>query len=177
VAGRLVGAKGAPVAGARVCVLARVAMPGARWRRIGSRLTGGDGRFTYPVPTGPSRALRLVYRADAVQRERRLRLRVRAVPKLRVHPRRTHNGGRVSFRGRTPGPAGGGRVVALQAEVEGRWRTFESVRTRRRGRFVARYRFRETTEPTTYRFRALVRHQAGYPYARGTSRITTVAVG
>ena len=41
---------------------------------------------------------------------------------------------------------------------------------RRGRRLPGSYRFHATTERRTYRFRALVPRQAGYPYARGTSR-------
>ena len=47
-----------------------------------------------------------------------------------------------------------GKLVELQAFDAGRWRTFETVRTNRRGRFAARYSFKRITSGRTYRFRA-----------------------
>ena len=177
VSGRLLAAAGSPAAGALVCVLARPSMPGARWKRIGMPTTRPDGRFAYAVPAGPSRELRLVHRSDSRQIEARLRLSVKAAPKLSVTPRHTGNGHRISFSGVLPGPGNTGRAVALQALSDRRWVTFELARSRLRGRFEAGYRFRSTAAPTTYRFRALVEAQAGYPYRRGTSRIRAVSVG
>ena len=64
----------------------------------------------------------------------------------------------------------------LQARVGGRWQAFESARSGPEGRFAARYRFRETTGRRLYRFRAVVREQAGYPYLKGASPVRRVVV-
>ncbi|MSO41390.1 MAG: hypothetical protein EXQ70_05760 [Solirubrobacterales bacterium] len=175
--GRLLSASGSPLEGARVCLLARPAMPSGEWKRIGMPRTHDDGRFSFVVPAGPSRDIRVAYRADSLQLEQRLRLAVRANPKLAVSPARTRNGRRVRFRGVLPGPSNSGRAVALQALAEGRWLTFAVARSRLRGRFTSGYRFRSTSAPTTYRFRALVKAQAGYPYLQGISRVRTVRIG
>jgi hypothetical protein len=84
----------------------------------------------------------------------------------------------VQLRGRLHGGAipRNGKLVELQAFDGGRWRTFESVRSSKRGRFAAGYRFRRTVSPRTFHFRARVLREAGYPFARGTSRSVTVRV-
>ena len=46
----------------------------------------------------------------------------------------------------------------------------ETVPADRRGRFRYRYRFRSIAGPTRFSFRAVVKRQPNYPYARGTSR-------
>ena len=71
-----------------------------------------------------------------------------------------------------------GRVVVFQARGPGRrpWHTFRRAETDDGGRFAARYRFRRTTESTTYRIRAVVPAQAGYPYLEGVSERRRVRV-
>ena len=59
----------------------------------------------------------------------------------------------------------------------GRWRSFRTVRTQRKGgRFSTRYRFTRTGGPKTFRFRALVRKQIGYAYSTGSSPSRRVRV-
>jgi hypothetical protein len=68
--------------------------------------------------------------------------------------------------------------VILQASVVGskRWITFRRATTDAEGNFAAGYRFRSTTRPTDYRFRAVVPVQDHYPYVEGHSKPVTVAV-
>jgi hypothetical protein len=69
-------------------------------------------------------------------------------------------------------------VVVFQARGPGRkrWHTFRRAETDGDGRFAARYRFRRTTDSTTYRIRAVVPAQAGYPYLQGRSESRRVRV-
>ena len=72
-------------------------------------------------------------------------------------------------------PASGlGKIVTLQARERGRWRDFQSARTRR-GRFSARYRFSSTARGI-FPIRAVARADAAYPYATGRSRTVRVRV-
>ena len=66
--------------------------------------------------------------------------------------------------------------MAIQARANGRWLDLRTGRTDRRGRYASGYRFRSTTGTQTYRFRALVPKQAGYPYERGRSKARRVTV-
>jgi hypothetical protein len=171
--GRLSG--GAAVAGATVCVFSEV--PGQDERPEGSAQADGAGRFSYSVPRGPARRLRFVHRFGRDLVERTLTLRVRARPRIKVGPRsHLSNGQTARFRGKLPGPGAAGRVVILQARVGARWQAFKSARTGTEGRFAARYRFRDTTARRLYRFRAIVREQAGYPYLKGASPVRRVVV-
>jgi hypothetical protein len=173
--GALHGRNGDRIAGASICVFAEVEGNGAA--QEGSAGTDDAGRFRYSPPRGPSRRLRLVFRHGGEQVERTLTLRVRARPRLKVGPRsRLRNGEVARFRGKLPGPGAAGRVVVLQAAVGGRWQAFESARSGPEGRFTARYRFRDTTGRRLYRFRAVVREQAGYPYLKGASPVRRVVV-
>lgn len=65
----------------------------------------------------------------------------------------------------------------LQAHVRGRgWVVFASPRTDSKGRFTARYRFRNTTTTTRYRIRAVTRMDSGAPFLAATSRHARIAV-
>jgi hypothetical protein len=177
--GRVTGADGVtPLAGVSLQVFTRELRRRAGWLGGASAPTDPRGRFRAALPPGPSRALRLVLDEGATVRcSRTLRVLVRAGVTLRARPRAVARGQRVRFSGRLRGgPARGGRLVVVQAHDDGRWRTFETSRTGRRGRWSARYRFSPGAAARRYRFRALVPRQAGYPYVRGTSRIRTVAL-
>ena len=175
VEGRLVGRSGEPVRGATICALSTVA--GGEESSEGQVRTDSRGRFVYLPLRGPSRQLRLVYRHGSEVVQRVLTLTVRVRPRLKVGPRAHLRNGQVArFRGKLPGPFAARRIVILQARVGRRWQPFKTARTGPDGRFRARYRFRATTTRRLYRFRALVREQAGYPYARGTSPTRRIVV-
>ena len=55
------------------------------------------------------------------------------------------------------------------------FRSRRCVRTRK-GRFHYRYRFRNSTPGTIYRFRATLHSQANYPFATGSSPVVTVRI-
>jgi hypothetical protein len=173
--GRLLGRSGEPIRNATICALSTVA--GGEESREGQVRTDSRGRFAYLPLRGPSRQLRLVYRHGSAVVQRVLDLTVRVRPRLKVGPRaRLHNGQVARFRGKLPGPSAARRIVVLQVRIGRRWQAFRTARTRADGRFRARYRFRATTSRRLYRFRALVREQAGYPYARGTSPTRRIVV-
>ena len=161
--------------GSRVCILSRTA--GGTEVLEALVPTDGAGAFRHRLRRGPSRALRIVHRHGNRLVATALSLRVRARPRLKVGPRSHLGNGQVArFRGKLPGPGAAGRVVVLQARIGSRWQAFKSARTVSEGRFAARYRFRETTARRLYRFRAVVREQAGYPYLKGASPVRRVVV-
>jgi hypothetical protein len=172
---------GAPIAGAALQIRTREVRTAAEWAVAPQVTTGADGRALVLLEPGPSRRLLAEYRtfagdllpaaADAV------RLDVRAGVTLRVRPRRVRAGRSIRMSGRLRAvPAGGlGKVVTLQARERGRWRDFESARTRRSGRFSARYRFSSAAHGT-FPIRAVARAEASYPYATGRSRAVRVRV-
>ena len=172
VAGRLIGASGAPVGGARVCVLTRDRVPGSPVLVAAVVATRPNGTFSAELPAGPSREV-FVHQAfgNEVVARHGLALESRVRPTLRIRPRHPRNGQRLRFSGSIPGPACGGRVVKLQARVSRkRWQVFRTARAGANCGFRARYRLRRTAEDTRYRFRAYVPPQAGYPYLPGYSR-------
>ena len=178
VAGRLVDANGNGVAGARVCVSERTMLPGWGPWPTGGVQTGPDGAFAYAVQPGPSREIAFRYRHDREQVSAAASFHARAEPTLELSRRRLRNGRVLRLFGAIPGPEAAGRVVVFQARGPGRrrWHTFRRAETDADGRFAARYRFRNTTHTTTYRIRAVVPEQAGYPYLSGRSQARRVRV-
>jgi hypothetical protein len=139
------------------------------------------GRVRVRLPRGPSRDLWLASLAPGGRLvcSRPVRLDVKAGVALRVRPRRIHPDGRVRFRGRVlGGPERRGVTVALYAVGRrGRDRVpVEVLRTRKGGRFQFRYRFVRSFAPFTYRFRARVPRQKGYPYAPGWSGVARLRI-
>jgi hypothetical protein len=178
IAGMLTDAGGAPVAGARVCVAARVRSGLAEERVLATPATDVRGRFRATLPAGPTRELRVAHWPDAERAlERFATLQARAIPRLRLRPaRRLENGERARFRVTLPGPANAGRRVAIQARSGGRWLRIAGGRTSATGAWRGAYRFRATTATRRYAFRATVTRQPGYPYLGGRSRIARIRV-
>jgi hypothetical protein len=183
VVGRLVNGAGAPIAGAEVAVHTRLDRLGARERIATTVRTGADGRFRWKVSRGPSRFIRVAYRAyksdvgESASAEVRLGVRPRIA--LSVRPRHVRNRGRIAFRGRlVGGPGKGGAQLTIEAVGRSvRQRVpVTTLRTDRRGRFRFSYRFLRSFAPFTYRFRARLMRQASYPYAGGASRIVSVKI-
>jgi hypothetical protein len=142
--------------------------------------TDAGGSFSVHVPPGPSRTLRLAYGgADVLlPATGEARVLVPAAGTLRVSRSRVRNGAGILFSGRLRGRPfpPGGRTVDLQAHYRGAWRTFATPRTGRGGRWRYRYRFGATTGHVLYRFRAIVKREAAYPYEDGATPVVRVTV-
>jgi hypothetical protein len=166
---------GAPRAAAAVRVL-----DAQRGVVLATGQTDGEGRFVVRLPArGPSRSLRIEVASpgDSALACATLRLQVRAGVRFSASGT-VARGGRVFFSGRVlglPVPRRG-KLVEVQAFDGGDWRMVVTPRTDRRGRFRAGYKLRRTTRARTFRFRARVRAEAGYPYALGLSRTVTTRV-
>ncbi|MDQ3587697.1 MAG: carboxypeptidase-like regulatory domain-containing protein [Actinomycetota bacterium] len=175
--GRLLSQNGPPVAGAAVRVLTQGA-GSSEWRQVALPATNRTGRFRVRLPKGPSRRVRVTYCGKEGGHYRDLRLRAQPSTGLRTNRRRARNGQSVVFSGRLrSGPIPrGGKLVELQAFFRGRWRTFQTLHTRRKGTFQFRYWFGGTRGTVRYRFRARVPREGGYPYTTGASRRVTVTV-
>jgi hypothetical protein len=174
VAGTIAGAG----AGTTVFLIGRAIRSGARDQVVARALTAADGSFRLRVPAGVSRRLRAGHRVRATDPllacSRPLELRTPARARLRARslPGRVRLAGRL-LAGHVPAR---GKTVELQAFERGRWRTFESVRANRRGRFSARYRFSASSVGRTFRMRARIRPEATYPFALGHSPVVRVRV-
>jgi hypothetical protein len=173
---------GRPIAAATLQVLTREARSGSEWRLAPGVTTGADGRALVGLTPGPSRRVRFEYRLHAADARPvvadEVRLDVRAGVTLKILPHRVRGGGSIRLRGRLlAAPATRlGMVITLQARERGRWRDFESARTRRGGRFATRYRFTSGAHGS-FPIRALARAEASYPYATGHSRAVRIRVG
>jgi hypothetical protein len=179
--GRLTTPGGNGVAATGIDVWQRGQLPGSTWRRVGALRTSRTGSFTFRAGRGPSRLLRFRYPGTATIRSRTttVAVRVRASTSMHVRPHEVFNGEYVTFRGRVRGrplPTGG-KLVELQVFTRRRWRTFAQPRARQSdGRWTYRYRFEAITGRMTFRFRARIRKELGFPYDLGTSRPVRVTV-
>lgn len=179
--GKLVGADGAPLAGAELHVLVRQRRDGAQPVDTGTINTSPDGTFTITLPKGPSRELTVDYRTTPQDptpaATATARLSVRAGVRLRASPRRLRTGQLLRLSGELrggPQPAAG-KLVQLQVRRAGVWRTFADVKARK-GSFAFRYRFSQIKTTRRLRFRAVVPPHGSYPYTRGVSPSVLVMV-
>ncbi|HYQ78805.1 MAG TPA: hypothetical protein VEP91_06820 [Solirubrobacterales bacterium] len=167
VSGSLTG-PGGPVTGAAVCVFSRVITDGGR-DFLGLAMTGGGGRYAFPLVAGPSREITTAYRADQRQIEARATALTRVAPTLKLRRKVVHNKHKAWFHGELPGPHNDNVVVVLQVKSGKGWRVYRRYRTRAGGRFNVGYRFTRTASPTSYSMRAQVRRTVGFPYEPGNS--------
>jgi hypothetical protein len=180
IVGRLMGPGGAPIAGAKIDVLATPAYAGARAAAMASPTTGPDGRFTAQIPAGvSSRSLRFAYSStmgSSPAVTKTLTLTVRAGVTLRIAPRVASVGRSIYFSGHLRGgpvPSGGKLLVLEARSPGGRWLEFDVVRSDAKGRYRASYRFK-FAGPAKYQFRVLCEAEADYPFATGSSRVMGV---
>ena len=145
---------------------------------VDSIATDAGGRFVYQLPAGVSRRVWFVHRTGGGAAAANVDMLVRAPVTLRSSRRSLRNGEATRFRGRVGGSADtGGLVVELQYPQRGGWQTFATTQVGRKGRFRYRYRFTRTVGTRTYRLRARVPAQRGYPFVPGASRTVRVRVG
>ncbi|HEX2096530.1 MAG TPA: hypothetical protein VHF50_04095 [Solirubrobacterales bacterium] len=185
VAGRLVTADGAGLAGRRLRVVARPSRGAVAKRRVYVVETGPRGGLRLPLAAGTSRRITVAFGGDAQlagSRRAGLVLRVRGGLSLAASPRRLRTGevlrlwGRVRARG-APIPRRG-KLIAIQyfEQAAKRWRPVLLVRTDHVGRFRARYRFRYVSGAARIRLRAVALAEERWPYAPGASRPLVVRV-
>lgn len=147
--------------------------------------TGKDGGFRVGLRAGASRRVNVTFagtdrhtRASAGPFE----LEVGGQVTLRVRPRSLRTGRRVWFRGRVGAKLARrplrGSLVAIQylERSSGRWRPVLVVRTDRKGRYRAGYRFRYITGKARIRLRAMLLPAGGFPYAPAASRKRQIVV-
>jgi hypothetical protein len=176
--GRLVNADGQPIEAATVEALEKN-LDGAILP-IGLATTDLHGRFRYVVRARHNRDLLFRYGGSRriAAATAAFRMRVPAFSSIGVNRRIVRNGQQVLFSGRVasrPLPPGG-KLIEMQAHFRGRWRTFSTVRTDRAGLWRFPYRFGATLGRVTYRFRARLPSEGGYPFITGRSRVARVVV-
>jgi hypothetical protein len=149
-------------------------------RLIATVKTSRTGAFSFLVRKGPSRSIKIQYGGTSQIRSatENLNLNVRSQTSMRPNHRRRVNGESVRFHGRirTGRIPKDGKIVEVQVWVRGRWRTFATTRAGHKGSWAYDYRFDGTRGNQTYRFRAKVPRETGYPFATGRSGIVRVRV-
>jgi len=179
IVGRLTDRSGAGIADARLGTASRIA--GRGWVAGPAVRTGSDGRFVYALASGPSRDVRFAYFAysDSHAAELSNVVHVDVLAPLTIRADRTRVTGDHVVR--LSGHVGGGSIprdgllVTLQGFQRGwGWRAFRTVRTDRHGGWSTRYRFRSSAG--RFGFRALLPHQARFPFATSRSAGVTVVV-
>ena len=166
--GALRQSSGAPVAGAPLCVFEQIEGEDAR-HYLGLAYTDAAGDYGFGVAPGPNRTLRAVYRPGNRRLVAQADLKTTVKPTLLARKSVIRNGQVAHLEGRIPGPRNDDVVIVLQVRQGKGWLAFRRYRTRGGGRFAAAYRFRRTTKPTDYEFRAQLRETGGYPYLQGES--------
>ncbi|WP_155891976.1 hypothetical protein [Conexibacter woesei] len=177
VRGTLIGADGAPLANADLCVASRPDLPDGSTRVVGPTHTNAQGQFTYILAPSTSQQVSVVHRDGDTAASDTVNLQVR-IP-MRIHPSRRllHNGDVLTLRGlldRIAHP--GGIVVVFEARRGTHWQTFGSATTRADGTYTLKYRFTATIGVQRYRLRARIPVQAGFPFASSHSHAVTVGV-
>lgn len=178
IAGQLTNRDGQGVAGAEVQVLA--SSVGGPEQLVGVLSTDPAGNYAYTATGSTSRTLRFAYSGSSLilPVQSVVNLVVPAESSLQVSRRRVLNGQTVRFTGRVrslPIPVGG-KLIQLEVLLSGRWQTFRTARTDPSGRWALPYRFARTRGVQSYRFRARLPREAGYPFGPGTSKTLKVRV-
>jgi 5-hydroxyisourate hydrolase-like protein (transthyretin family) len=178
IAGRLTNRDGQPLAGQEIRVITATANGD---QLLATLATDAQGRYRYRALASHGRTLRFVYLGSGLVLpvERQVTLVVPAAGSFRPSRARLPNGRSTVFRGRVrsgPLPLGGKLVEVQVRQPSGEWTTFRTLRTDANGRWALRYRFRYVRCHTTYRLRARIPAEAGYPFASGRSRVRKVTV-
>ncbi len=179
--GRLVTASGVPISGAAIELASTSPVPGSAPVPLPGVSTDADGRFAATIPrAGGSQTIAASWRArvnDTIAvASTQARVDVRAATGLEAN-RRIRSGQKVTFRGTLRSKVGNlERVpIELQAQVQGRWRTFAVANTGPDGRWEFRRTFRTRGR---YTVRARVGSVVSYPWAAGAgTRKVTFSVG
>jgi hypothetical protein len=176
--GFLVNADGQPIEGATIEALEKGTDGGVA--PVGLATTGTDGKFHYVLRASRNREMLFRYggsrRIGSATTD--FTLLVPANSSIRPDRWRLLNGQQVLFTGQVltrPLPSNG-KLVEMQAYFRGRWRTFSTVRAGNGGRWRFPYRFGGTIGRVTYRFRARLPAEGGYPFISGNSRVVKVVV-
>lgn len=178
VGGVLTNRDGQPLSGQQIQVVGQG--PGGD-QLLAVLTTNSKGRYRYRAAGSQSRTLRFLYPGTSMvlPSERQVRLIVPAAGTFMASRRRVPNGRSVVFSGRVrtaPLPPVGKLVEIQVRQPSGEWTTFRTLRTDAPGRWSLRYRFRLVRCHTTYRIRARLPAEAGYPFASGHTRGRPVTV-
>lgn len=169
--GRLTNPDGQPLRDVAIEVSARPILLGAGFAAAGFVRTDSDGRFSYRLRGVSSRTLRFRYLGTSRIRPAATDISV-AVPAsstFRLAPPRIFNGETVTFAGRVRGgpiPAQG-KLVELRKWTGRRWDPFRVVRSAPDGRWRHTEAVLSVRGLVTFRLRATIPAEAGFPFATG----------
>lgn len=170
IAGKLHDTEGHGLPGEPLCIEQRARFPLATYTMIGLTRTRADGTWSFILPSGPSRRIRINYGGDPRVTSVFLALGVRAHATLHLRSRRVRTGRRVVFTGRIPGPLAGKRVVVLRGRTPGKRKLLTRIaRTDVLGRFRIGHTFDRGVGRKRLSFWIAVPSQRGYPYLAGRS--------
>jgi hypothetical protein len=177
--GRLTNTQGNPIPGAQVFVYSTPEGGAESLDFVAT--TDASGRYTYEARATANREIRFRYDGNGVifPAGATVAVRTRGHSTIRTDRRRALNGGRIMFSGRVSGYPlpDQGKLIEVQVRLStGRWQTFRTTRTDPTGRWTQPYRFRTTCGRPTFRFRAKLAREAGYPFEKGRSRTAKVTV-
>jgi hypothetical protein len=166
---------GTAMPSASIEIASRPLLLGSTFAQAASVRTNAAGEFSWKVPRGPSREIKLTAASPGAMSIATVQVSVRAPLILRTNRVRTRNGKSIRFAGSIADTPRNARTrVELQAWAN-RWVPFANA-TVRNGRFSAKYRFKNTFRPATYRFRAVLPMDPNFPYAPATSKQVRVRV-
>ena len=175
--GRLTLSAGQAYAGQTIVATSAVRRRGAGANPAGSAVTDRRGRFSLPVPAGPSRTYRLVFAGSggALGSARGVSVRVPASSTIRASRTRLAAPGGFASPAGCATAASGSRAAGLCSSSKGasagsgaRSRTRERTA---RGAGTSSYTF--SGRPGRYPIRVRIRQQSGYPFELGYSRALT----
>jgi hypothetical protein len=171
IVGRLLDSDGFGLPGETLCVEERPRIPGQPYNMIGSTITRADGGWSFKLPSGPSRAIRVDYGGDPDLISTFLDVGVRAHATLHLRRHRTRARHRLYFSGRIGGPVPGKRVVILRGGRPGvkRKPLVRRARTDTFGHFRIPYAFGPRAGVGRFVFWVVVPEQDAYPYMLGRS--------
>lgn len=181
VQGKLVDASGRAMPGTILQVLEKPRRPRANFKARRTVKTSASGTFSFRTPRGgTSRTIRVRYPGTPTIRpsQRDIRVAVPAKSTLNASRHKVNVGAVVRFSGTLLGghvPAAG-KLVQLQALVNGRWQVFANPRANARGRWQHRYRFIGNYRAARLAFRVRIPRDPSYPFAVGTSPVARVSV-
>jgi hypothetical protein len=164
---------GQPIDGAKILVYQRV-VGQKRYTRLGTARTNLQGRYSYRVKAGASRALYVVYPGTRVMRPAVTQMEERFDGRLTISASAIKAGGRLLVSGVVKGghiPAGGVAVTIDYRQVGAPGSgTLGTVRTNRSGDYRFSQHFSHATKGLSYEVWAVVPSgQPGWPYVRGRS--------
>ncbi len=178
--GRVLDSHGHPIVAAELDVLQETAGSSAL-QVIAHARTRADGTFLVRVPVGPSRLVKVAYRAFSADTNytttSEITESVAAGVQLTIAPRQTSSNGTIVLTGQVLGPVPRqGTIVDLLVHYRGQWEPFRTPRTDADGHFEVVYQFEGGIG--RFPFRATVpAGQAGFPFSSGYSKVVDVTTG